>query len=92
MLTLKWTECGNRGRLVAGVRYQNIQLITCDVYQRAVFNAGKLYSWSALVNDTLVGSYTTVQEAQARCQKEFEDILIANGITPKRKKDIEHQP
>ena len=24
-------------------------------------------------------------------QKEFEDILIANGITPKRKKDIEHQ-
>jgi cell division protease FtsH len=24
-------------------------------------------------------------------QKEFEDILIANGIEPKRKKDIEHQ-
>lgn len=24
-------------------------------------------------------------------QKEFEDILIANGVTPKRKKDIEHQ-
>lgn len=24
-------------------------------------------------------------------QKEFEDILIANGITPKKKKDIEHQ-
>ncbi len=25
-------------------------------------------------------------------QKEFEDILIANGITPKKKLDIEHQP
>jgi cell division protease FtsH len=24
-------------------------------------------------------------------QKEFEEILIANGITPKKKKDIEHQ-
>ena len=24
-------------------------------------------------------------------QKEFEEILIANGIQPKRKKDIEHQ-
>ena len=24
-------------------------------------------------------------------QKEFEDILVANGVTPKRKKDIEHQ-
>ncbi len=25
-------------------------------------------------------------------QKEFEEILVANGIQPKRKKDIEHQP
>ncbi len=25
-------------------------------------------------------------------QKEFEDILVAHGIVPKRKKDIEHQP
>jgi cell division protease FtsH len=25
-------------------------------------------------------------------QKEFEEILIANGITPKKKQDIEHQP
>jgi cell division protease FtsH len=25
-------------------------------------------------------------------QKEFEDILIAHGITPKKKQDIEHQP
>ncbi len=25
-------------------------------------------------------------------QKEFEEILVAHGITPKKKKDIEHQP
>lgn len=25
-------------------------------------------------------------------QKEFEDILVANGIVPKKKQDIEHQP
>lgn len=31
-------------------------------------------------------------EAETIEQKEFEDILVAHGITPKKKKDIEHQP
>ena len=25
-------------------------------------------------------------------QKEFEEILVAHGVMPKKKKDIEHQP
>lgn len=33
-----------------------------------------------------------LMEAETIEQKEFEDILVAHGITPKKKKDIEHQP
>jgi cell division protease FtsH len=32
-----------------------------------------------------------LMEVETIEQKEFEDLLIANGITPKRKQDIEHQ-
>lgn len=35
---------------------------------------------------------TKLMEVETIEQKEFEDILIAYGITPKKKKDIEHQP
>ena len=34
---------------------------------------------------------TRLIEVETIEQKEFQDILIANGITPKRKEDIEHQ-
>ena len=34
---------------------------------------------------------TRLIEVETIEQKEFEDILIAHGITPKKKKDIEHQ-
>lgn len=33
-----------------------------------------------------------LMEVETIEQKEFEDILIAHGIVPKKKKDIEHQP
>ncbi len=34
---------------------------------------------------------TRLIEVETIEQKEFEELLIANGITPKRKKDLEHQ-
>ncbi len=32
-----------------------------------------------------------LMEVETIEQKEFEDILVIHGVTPKKKKDIEHQ-
>ena len=34
----------------------------------------------------------TLVEVETIEREDFEKILIANGITPKKKEDIEHQP
>lgn len=51
-----------------------------------------------IAHETIVGHRKLLEAITKRLvevetieQKEFEEILIANGVTPKKKKDIEHQ-
>ena len=79
----------------AGVRGEYSQEIGASIDNEV----GKIMSEAEKRVEKIVKEHRSVLDAIANKlvevetieQKEFEDILIANGITPKRKKDIEHQ-
>jgi cell division protease FtsH len=60
----------------------------------------KIMKDAELIAHKTITAHRKALDAIAKClvdtetieQKEFEEILIANGITPKKKQDIEHQP
>mgnify|MGYP003393309191 CR=1 FL=1 len=59
-----------------------------DIMNEAMRKVEKIIKENRKALDAIAMKLIEVETSE---QKEFEDILIANGITPKKKKDIEHQ-
>ena len=59
-----------------------------DIMNEAMRKVEKIIKENRKALDAIAMKLIEVETIE---QKEFEDILIANGITPKKKQDIEHQ-